>query len=184
MKSLVKALLVFLLIFCLIGSSVLFLSITTNKDKAVDHTTPIKQTASFVLAEWEFPDEYGQGIEVFDVFENSTGSWQNVGGPTMHDESGVFDWEVGVAIRLDVWTWFNSSLMGAETTNEGKLYQRHNVTVTSIDDTIVFSQQNFTYQYGDPIDPPMFIYMYRVVLDFLPVAGERYTVTVGYEIFW
>ena len=32
-------------------------------------------TAKFVLAEWDYPDEYGQGIYGFRFYENSTGSW-------------------------------------------------------------------------------------------------------------
>ena len=181
MKSLVKALLVFLLLFCLIGSGVLFLSITTNKDKAA----PIKQTASFALAAWDFPDEYGQGIESFEVFENSSGSWEQVGGGYGYDETTILEWNVGVAIKLRCYTYFNSTLTGADNIAEGKKYQRHNVSVINIDSTIVFSQQNFTYIDGDSgIDPPLWFYSYEVVLEFLPVEGEYYTVTVGYEIFW
>jgi len=140
--------------------------------------------APFVLASWDFPDEYGQGIDTITVYENSTGSWVSVGNYD-YDEASVLDWEVGVAIKLKVWTWFNSTLTGAGSTNEGKNYQRHNVTVTDFSDTIVFSQQNFTvvfYDYGEPSS--MWYYTGSVVLNFLPEAGEYYMVTVVYEIFW
>lgn len=140
--------------------------------------------AGFVLASWEYPDEYGQGIYDFDVYENSTGSWVNVGGPTEYDESNIFEWEIGVAIKLKAWSYFNSTLTGAATTNEGKNYQRHNVTVTSLNGTTVFSQQNFTYSNVYTEEAPMWVYVYEVVLDFLPDYGEYYTVTVIYEIFW
>ena len=140
--------------------------------------------ARFVLAEWDFPDEYGQGIDTITVYENSTGSWVSVGNYD-YDESSVLDWEAGVAIKLKVWTWFNSTLTGAGSTNEGKNYQRHNVTVTNAIDTIVFSQQNFTvvfYDYGEPSS--MWYYDCEVVLNFLPDYGEIYTVSVVYEVFW
>lgn len=141
--------------------------------------------ARFVLASWTFPDQYGQGINDFDVYENSTGSWVNVGGPTEYDESGIFEWYGWYgSIKLKCWTYFNSTLTEAGSTNEGKLYQRHNVTVTDLNDTIVFSQQNFTYSNVYTEEAPMWIYVYEVVLNFLPETGEYYTVTVVYEIFW
>lgn len=141
--------------------------------------------AGFVLASWDYPSEYGQGIEFFDVFENSSGSWQNVGGPVQWDESGIFEWGWAGSIKLAVWTWFNSSLMGASSINEGKLYHKHNVSVTQFNGSTVFSQQNFTYISGDNgIDPPLWLYRYEVILDFVLEAGEYYTVTVIYEVFW
>jgi hypothetical protein len=146
--------------------------------------TRLPQTeAYFVIAEWDYPDEHGQGIYDFDVYENSTGSWQNVGGPTEYDESGVFEWEAGVSIKLKAWSYFNSTLSEATTTNEGKLYQRHTVTVILLGNT-VFSQQNFTYSNVDTSEAPMWVYSYDVILNFIPAAGAIYTVTVTYEVFW
>ena len=141
-------------------------------------------SSTFVIASWEFPDEYGQGIEGFEFFENSTGSWAQVGGYEGFEEPQVYDWNASVAIKLRCWTWFNSTLTGVSTTNEGKLYQRHNVTVTCAGTTI-FSQQNFTWFYDDDtLDPPLWFYGYEVILNFLPVSGEIYTVTVTYEVFY
>ena len=143
----------------------------------------LEQPAKFVLAEWDFPDEYGQGIEGIEIYENSTSSWVMYDNP-LYDEETNFDWNASVAIKLRVFTWFNSTLTGAGSSNEGKLYQRHSVTVTSLG-TTVFSKQNFTFVASDTgIDPPMWFYSYDVVLDFLPVAGEIYTVVVTYEIYW
>jgi len=168
---------VYLLIVILLAS-MFVLALAPNRQETKT------ESAKFVLASWSFPDEYGQGIYDFDVYENSTGSWVNVGGPTEYDESGIFDWEIGVAIQLRTWSYFNSTLTGAADTNEGKLLQRHNVTVTKIGGATVFSQQNFTYSNVYTDEDPMWVYTYLVILDFLPVAGEIYTVTVIYEIWW
>ena len=136
----------------------------------------------FVLAEWDFPDEYGQGIDTITVYGNSTGSWVSVGNYE-YDEVSSLEWNESVGIKLKVWTWFNSTLTGVGSTNEGKLYQRHSVNVTNLG-TTVFSQQNFTYSNVYTDSAPMWYYVYEVVLNFLPVGGEIYSVVVTYEIFW
>jgi len=139
----------------------------------------------FVLASWSFPDEYGQGIEGFEIFENSTASWVQWNGYQTHEDLGIFEWNGSVFIKLRCWTWYNSTLTGAENNPDGQNTQQHNVIVTNQAGSTIFSQQNFTYYYRDAgIDPPLWFYGYEVVLNFLPLYGEYYTVTVLYEIFW
>ena len=145
---------------------------------------PIK-TAKFVIASWGFPsDEYGQGIDKVGVFENSTGSWLPL--ETIdYDESSECEIYTNTSIKLEVWTWQNSTLTGATDWTEGKKYQRHSVNVNIGNGTLVFSQQNFTYEYCFPaIDPPLWYYGYSVVLNFLPDYGQIYTATITYEIYW
>ena len=138
--------------------------------------------ARFALSSWDFPDEYGQGIDTITVEGNSTGSWVSVGNYE-YDEASVLDWNASVAINLKCWTWFNSTLTGASSTNDGKNYQRHNVIVTALGVT-VFSQQNFTYSNVYTEEAPMWYYVYEVVLNFLTVAGNIYVVTITYEVFY
>jgi hypothetical protein len=146
--------------------------------------TQIERPAKFVLSSWSYPDEYGQGIDRIYFDENSTGDWVNVGSPAYPDgRNNIIDWNASVFIRLNVWCWLNSTLVGIDNTNEGKLYIRHNVTVVQNNGTIVFSQQNFTYSNAYPDADPMFYYSYNEVLNFVPVAGEIYTVTVTYEVY-
>ena len=144
--------------------------------------------AQFVLASWVFPDEYGQGVDKISVYSNQTGSWvlANWAGDASrdYDESSEFDWNASIFIRLNVWTWFNSTLTGAADWEEGKNYHRHNVVVIG-DGLTVFNQQNFTFANAFPaIDPPMWYYEYEVILEFLPLAGVIYVVTVTYEVFY
>lgn len=141
--------------------------------------------AGFVLASWDYPDEYGQGIENFELYENSTGSWVQVGGLYNYTDANIFDWETGVSIKIICFAWFNSTLSPATTTEEGKDFQRHNVTVTQLNGSTVFSQQDFTYvDVDDTTDPPQWLYSYEVILDFIPDAGEYYTVTIIYEVYY
>jgi len=139
----------------------------------------------FVIASWDFPDEYGQGIEGFFLYGNSSGSWVSVDGYYTYDDDNIFNWTVGEAIKLECYTWFSSTLTGATSAANGKNFQRHNVNVRNGLGETVFSKQNFTYYSCDTgIDPPLWFYEYYVVLNFLPVFGEYYTVTITYEVFW
>ena len=154
---------------------------------AVMLVTSIPQAkAQFVLASWTYPDQYGQGIESFELFENSTGSWSQIGGSYLYDEANIFQWEGHYgSIKIRCYTWFNSTLAEVGSTNEGKLSQRHNVSVTQFNGSVVFSQQNFTYVSADDgIDPPLWLYGYDVILDFTLALDEYYTVTINYEVYY
>lgn len=154
---------------------------------SVIHDTPVipTATAKFAFASWSFPDSNGEGIERFSIYENSTGGWEYVTTQVYDDDPLVQEWNASVGMFIFISTWLNSTLVGAATKAEGKNYQRHNVTVTNRAGDTVFSQGNFTYYNAyDNIDPPLWFYQYTVVLDFLPLAGEYYTVTMTYETFW
>ena len=151
----------------------------------------LEQPAKFVIASWTgYPDEYGQGIYGFRFYENSTGSW--VLAPYYNDigkfyflnyyDPYTLNWSEGVAMKLRVYSILNTTLTGAIDEADGQNYQRHTVNVTSLG-TTVFSQQNFTYVNVTPYeDIPA--YEYDVILEFLPLAGEIYMVTVDYEVFY
>jgi len=139
--------------------------------------------ARFVLAEWDFPDEYAQGITFFNIYENSTGSWVQVGGNWRYYETSNLEWYANASIKLTCWTIFNHTLTGAVSIADGKDYQKHNVTVTNVGTTI-FSQQNFTYNTGQDLGDGIYRYAYDVVLNFKPESGQIYVVTVTYEVFY
>ena len=145
---------------------------------------PQPRNPRFVIAGWDYPDEYGQGVEGIELYENSTGSWLLYETYFYSDDTNI-DWNISVEIKLRVYTWFNSTLTGAGSSNEGKLYQQHNVVVTDAASTTIFSKQNFTFVASDTgIDPPMWFYTYDVELDFTPEAIETYTVSVEYEVYY
>ena len=141
-----------------------------------------KANPQFVIASWEYPDEYGQGIYQIRVNENSTGSWEVVDVRT-YEEAQIYQWNASVAIQLYVWVYLNSTLTGASNLTDGRNYQQCNVVVTLGNGTIVFSQQNFTFQDENDYDE-MYLYEYDVVLNFIPQSGEIYSVTVTYEVWW
>lgn len=141
--------------------------------------------AQFVIAGWSFPDEYGQGIDALTVYENSTGFWYIIGGfspNVLYNGGAEFNWTAGLGIKIRVHCQLNSTHVGVSSTDEGKNYLRHNVTVTTNNGTTVFSQQNLTY-YAAGALAEMYSYDYDVILNFLPEAGEIYTATITYEIY-
>lgn len=146
---------------------------------------PIPQAkAQFVLSSWDYPDEYGQGIQYISVYENSTGAWVLVD-TIYYDDTLTFEWNASIGIYISVAAWFNSTLVGASDNVTGRNYLRHNVTVTDLSDNVVFAQANFTYSTVNTfLNPPLWRYSYYVILDFLPEYAQVYTVTVTYEVFW
>jgi len=149
------------------------------------------EKSQFALASWNYPDEYGQGIEGLKFYENSTGSW--VAAPYYTDIGPFYflnyyeidytlNWSPGVAMKLRVYTVLNSTLTGATSEADGQNYQQHSITVTNLG-SVIFSQQNFTYYDAGTVADLVF-YEYEVVLEFLPVSGLIYVVTVIYEVFY
>ena len=173
------------------------------------HTVPISPvvpepsaTAKFVIAAWDYPDEYDQGLFGMKFWENSTGSWVAAPWythyyPDYHEELAAFYWcspsmsdhytynvTGGASLKVRVDTTLNATLTGATNLEDGKNYFRTNVTVTCLGIT-VFSQQNLTSLVNeDDASDPIYYYEYDVVLDFILVSGQFYTVTVLYEVFY
>ena len=142
-----------------------------------------KANPQFVIASWDYPDQYGQGISGLFISENSTGDWLGVTTIDYDEAIITLDWNVSVFIRISCFSHFNNSLVGALDLADGQNFHRHNVTVTNLGET-VFSQQNFTYTSGFDYDDPIWDWSYSVILNFLPQVGEIYIVTVTYEVYW
>ncbi len=146
----------------------------------------------FILASWDYPDEYGQGISGIKMWENSTGSW--VAAPyytdigqfyylNYHQTGYTYNWSAGASMKLRADAFLNSTLTGAVDLADGQNYLRHNVTVTNHGE-LIFTQQNFTCTDSSDINAPMYYYEYEVILDFIPEEGQIYIVTVTYEVFY
>jgi len=138
------------------------------------------QAVRFTLSEWDYPDDYGQGIEGFEFYENSTGSWVQVGGYRVWNESSLYVWNY-TSLKLRCWTYFNSTHTGSVDTDEGKLHHRHAVDVT-LSGVSVFSQQNFTFVTVSTYKDPMWWYAYDVVINLVLGLDQPYTIEVTYEV--
>ena len=87
-------------------------------------------------------------------------------------------------ITLLVDCWLNSTTYGISTLAEGKNIIRLNITVTSVNSTVVFFQGNLTYLASADYGESVFLYQYSVYLDFTIMYGEIYTAIITYEIFY
>ena len=148
----------------------------------------LEQPAKFVIASWDFPDEYGQGIYGFFIKENSTGSFLNIRESIfLSSEEMIIEVNESIAIKLDVRVQLNYTLLGLSHPADIELginYFRLGVTVTSAGQP-VFSQQNFTYDdLNGLVETGIWYFSEEVILNFITVVGEIYTVTVIYEVFY
>ena len=145
---------------------------------------PQAKGTQFYLAEWDFPDEYGQGVSTWYAQSNATGSWVDIAsnGYTSDPEPPI-PWNVSQVIRILIWSSMNRTLLGLNDTDIGKNHVQHNVTVTDQWDIEVFSQQNFTF-FDVNVEDDLYWYRHTVILNFLPLEAEFYTVTILCEIYW
>ena len=146
-----------------------------------------KAQARFIIADYTYPSNNGNGIAYIHAYLDGAFNATMYKNPDSYPDEEVtnhLDVGIGVNITLAVFCWLNGTHADISSLVEGKTIIRHSVTVTSNNGSTIFSQQNFTYIVGGDGDAPMYFYRYDVILDFLPVAGDIYTVIVTYEIFY
>ena len=146
--------------------------------------TPQPTTAKFVLAGWDYPDEYGQGIEYVKVLQNGTGSYVELSeSPINPTDNVALEVDSDGFLQIRVLTWLNKTYCGIENIGAAYAIFRHSINVT-LQGENVFSQQNFTKISASGAGDPMFWFYYQVIIDILPISGKIYTVVVDYEIFY
>ena len=150
--------------------------------------TPQVKGVQFYIAGWS-QDEYGQGPESYYLQSNRTGSWVTIEYGSWDDDPGaVFPvrWNISQVMKITLYSTMNSTLLGLTNTTDlilGQNYIKHNITVTDQWGAEVFSQQNFTCDYNETYGD-LFWYRHYVILNFLPLEGEFYTVTIRTQIYW
>ena len=145
---------------------------------------PIPNTSAvFIIATWNWPDSYSQGINGVVIQENSTGSWVDSGLGGSHTEVAVVEWNTSLGMRILFSIYLNSTLTGASDLADGKNYHRENISVYDFRDNLVFSKNNLTY-YDAYAYGAMYQYYYSVVLEFEMLEGEVYQVLCTCEIYY
>lgn len=172
---------------CLVGLlAVVFITVSFLPPSPGDrfiwdpHTQP-----SFAIAASTYTDEYGQGIDKFEVYENSTGGWEYYP-PYEHypTDPNIFNLTGGYSVKIYIWTYLNHTLTGATSKTNGRNFLRHNVTVRSVSGDTVFSKNNFTYSDSYTVGATLYYYEYSVLLNFLAAFGEYYRVSITYEVYY
>lgn len=151
-------------------------------------TTSISPNAKFILAGWDYPDEYGQGISSVYVHENSTGSWEPVYDPAFLLSTDSSELEMpadeATAIRLQPSARINHTLHSLGDYDDAKAIMRLNVTVWHLDE-VIFSKQNLTLEGAEGVATATTWWIaYEVVLDFLIQEYQIYVIELTYEIYY
>lgn len=165
--------------------SIIMLAFVMLPQSQIEAIPQIKET-KFIITGWDYPDDYGQGVQAWSADTNHTGSWINYAWGIWTNDSVAVKWNVSQAIRMRINVVLNSTFLGISTLAQGENLLRHNVSVTDQFDDVVFSQQNLTLYSnvtGYP-DSSMYVYYHYVIFDFLPLEGEFYTVTIICEIYY
>lgn len=147
--------------------------------------TPQAKATQFYIAGWS-QDEYGQGPESYYLESNATGSWETIGYGSQDDDGDTpipQQWNVSQVMKISLWSTMNYTLLELSSIILGQNYIQHNVTVTDQWDVEVFNQQNFTCDYNETYEG-LYWYRHYVILNFLPLEGEFYTVTILTEIYY
>jgi hypothetical protein len=143
-------------------------------------------TAKFVIASWDYPDEYGQGVDNIEIWQYIDSSWvkhpmTTFGyGPNGND---TFEIEAGGDLLFEVDSWLNGTFTGISSLAEGRDYLRYRVVVTTPNNDSVITQEVFTYMTGSDALAPMYYYKHNITLSFSPAHGVIYTAVVYYEVF-
>ena len=87
-------------------------------------------------------------------------------------------------ITLVIQCWLNGTVFDIATVSQGANQLRHNVTVTNLNGTIVFTQSNFTYSWGIEYEDGLFLYQYWVQLDFTVAMSEIYMTIISMEVYY
>jgi len=155
---------------------------------------PQPTTATFVLASWDYPDEYGQGIETIYYqirWENDTVKEWGYTYPA--NVSQTFEVPSNGTVYLRLTSWVNGSLMGITNQADAQYYIRQDVNVTNLG-VNVLTQQNFTYD-GVAAAAPMYKVYHKLYLTGWHgsattlmtngfVGGQIYRAVINHEIFY
>lgn len=136
----------------------------------------------FVLSSWDYPDEYGQGIDAIRLWQYLSGSWQSLT-PFDYGNTGNDTFVISETgpLTVQVKGYVNATHVGASTLAEGQNYVRHSALVTTPSNISVFSLQNFTYVTATDSLSPMFYYFYNATLNFTPQPATIYTCEITME---
>ena len=144
---------------------------------------PQPTTARFVLSSWDYPDEYGQGIEYVKVYQNGTGSYVELSeSPINPTDDAELEVDSDGFLQIRVLTWLNKTYCGIANIGAAYAIFRHSINVT-LQGENVFSQQNFTKISASGAGDPLFWFYYQVIIDFLPISGRTYVATIEYDLY-
>ncbi len=142
--------------------------------------------AKFVLAYDFSPDNDGNAVAYINAYFDGDYNGTMYNDPDSYPDATptpTLEALEGTVITLRVGCWLNATYADVGSLAEGRNVIRHSVSVLAVNTSVIWSQQNFTYFSGTDALAPMYFYDYDVILDFVPVSGQVYTVIIIYEVF-
>lgn len=152
---------------------------------AVSLTRLPQTNAKFVIAGWDHPDEYGQGIFAVTVYQYIDAFWWSLANfywTNTTSETTVMINHTG-PVQIQMRSWINNSVVGADNITDGQNYLQHYAEISLGGVGVVYSKQNATWNYQNDYSG-MFQYYYNMTFSgFSPQAGHFYTVVLIYEVW-
>ena len=145
--------------------------------------------AQIVLAEWEYDNGYGEGIEVIYITENSTGAWVSIyDAPayTLYNDQRPLELNTTENTSIRIWPYvnLNHTLRGLSENASAFNIMRVGVVVSMGSNASYFSQQNLTWSGGVYDDTPStWSFGCWAILPFHIVSGNVYIITLTYEVY-
>jgi len=148
--------------------------------------------AQFIIASWDYPDEYGQGIRNVAIEQYIDGAWVGITVPSppqgYYYGPSAFNISTGGESNGSLWIavqcFLNATLCDISDIDDGPALIRHTITVSTSTNSSVFYQENFTLTYQTDFAAPLYFYQYEVFTDFVPQDGTTYTAIITYEVLY
>lgn len=152
-------------------------------------------SARFVIASWDYPDEYGQGIEeIYYQIRWSNDTVREYGYTYPTNVSHSFEVPENGTVYLRFTAWVNGTLVGISDPQETQNFIRYDINVTRLG-VNVLTQQNFSYDGASGAAAPMYKIYYLIYLsgfhasatklmDEAFIAGQIYMAVVNCEIIY
>lgn len=128
---------------------------------------------------------YDMGIWKIYVAFNDTGSWVEVTeSPLEYDDTTVFQMNASVSCKITIRHTLNKTLLGFAGASDARLLFRIITTVTNETDVLQGTYYNGTNTDFDVVAGLIYYNDCEVILNFLSVYDQIYTVNVDYDTFW
>jgi len=165
------------------------LGIATIPNVTIQPTdTQIERPVKFVLSSWAYSGtEYGQGIVAVSMGWLNGSTYDNCGWFWPYTEFSDFEhggeWFYNTTLVLSVGLYMNGTFVGVDDWETGLNYVRLNLTISTLENGTVFSENNLTYAYGlDEALAPNYYYVFNASISCFNTFAV-YTATVTYEVY-
>lgn len=144
--------------------------------------------ANFIIASWDYPDEYGQGVYEIRIYQYING-WYGLSETTWgwgpNAENDAFEiFANATAVYILLKCEMNNTRVNASSLADGENYIQHSGELIQLGHGIIDTVGNFTLYSSSDASDPMFEYWYNCTFEFSPIGGVNYKAVLNIEIYW